>query len=109
MRIEPGDAAALAKQHHGVAGDAAIAFGDQHLGGLAFDQLAEGAAGNAVAGENSLLDGGEVIDVGRAGLANLGRHAGLENLDWVVEKALVENVANISRNADISQALSHLE
>jgi len=26
----------------------------------------------------------------------------LENLDWVEEKAAVENVANISRNADIS-------
>ncbi|ESX17923.1 hypothetical protein X744_12290 [Mesorhizobium sp. LNJC372A00] len=33
----------------------------------------------------------------------------MENLDWVEEKAAVKNVANISRNADISQALSHLE
>ncbi|ESX03935.1 hypothetical protein X769_16795 [Mesorhizobium sp. LSJC268A00] len=33
----------------------------------------------------------------------------MENLDWVEEKAAVKNVANISRNADIHQALSHFE
>ncbi|MER9327737.1 hypothetical protein [Mesorhizobium sp. M0488] len=62
-------------------------LGDQDLGGLALDEQAEGAAGNAVARENGFLDGGEVIDVRRAGRADLGRHAGLENLDWIVEKA----------------------
>ncbi|MER8603251.1 hypothetical protein NKH48_05580, partial [Mesorhizobium sp. M1233] len=75
--------------HDRIAGDVAIVLANQQFGGVAFDQLAKGAARNAVARENSFFDGGEVIDVGRAGLANLGRHAGSENLDWVVEKGLV--------------------
>ncbi len=74
--IEPGDAAALAKQDDRIAGHPAIAFGDQRFGGLALDQQAKGSAGDAVAGENGVFDGGEVIDVRRAGRANLGRHAG---------------------------------
>ncbi len=75
--IKPRHTAALAKQDDGIARDLAVTFADQRLGGLAFYELAKRATGNPVAGENGILDGGEVIDVGGAGLANLSRHAGL--------------------------------
>jgi hypothetical protein len=61
--VEPRHAAALAKQHHRIAGQAAIAVGDERLRGFVVDQQAEGAARDPVAFKDGILDGDKRIDV----------------------------------------------
>jgi hypothetical protein len=72
--IEPGPAAAGAKQENEIADDDITNGRHEDRGGRAADQPAERSRGNAVARKHGVLDRGQCVHVGCAGRSDIGSH-----------------------------------